>query len=315
MKRAICFCVALCLAAGLFSGCASSQEKLRIDLIVKGTETEFWQSVNDGAQAAASQYGVDVKLFGPKQEEDYRQQADIIYRSVERCPDAIVLAASDFHMAVDPMETAVDAGIPVVMVDSSIDSEKWVSFVGTDNVALGKRLAQELKARLPAKGTVGVVNFVKDSHPAKERESGFLQEMGDITGITILDTAYCDSNFDIAETLVSDMLDAYPDLVAVAGLNAQSATGAGRALDEAKNTSVILAAIDCTVEEADFMERGIMDVALLQNPYLMGYYSVETAVRHLKGKKVERIQHTEIYVVTRETMFDEENRQLIFPFD
>lgn len=70
----------------------------------------------------------------------------------------------------------------------------------------------------------------------------------------------------------------------------------------------------CTVEEADYMEQGILDVAVLQNPYLMGYFSVETAYNVLTGKRVERNIHTEVYVIDKENMFSEEYQRLIFPF-
>jgi ribose transport system substrate-binding protein len=63
------------------------------------------------------------------------------------------------------------------------------------------------------------------------------------------------------------------------------------------------------------MEQGVINVAIIQNPYLMGYYSVETAMRHLAGKDVDRFIFTETRVVNKDNMFTEENQQLIFPFD
>ena len=61
------------------------------------------------------------------------------------------------------------------------------------------------------------------------------------------------------------------------------------------------------------MEEGIVSVALLQNPYQMGYYSIEAACKHLRGETVGDVS-TGIYAVDSNTLFDDLYQQLIFPF-
>jgi len=77
---------------------------------------------------------------------------------------------------------------------------------------------------------------------------------------------------------------------------------------------IVLVAVDLGIDGAHYMEQGTLDVAIIQNPYLMGYYSVETAMQHLAGKNVDRNIFTETRIIDKGNMFSEENQQLIFPF-
>lgn len=285
------------------------------DLIVKGTNMDFWKSVNEGAQAAASSYDVTVSMRGPAIEKNYTKQIGVVEDAVARKSDAIILAASDYSLLSQPVEDAINAGVPVVMVDSNVDNPRTVAYVGTDNEKLGTELARQLCAHVPAQsGEIGVVSFVKESYPAIQREKGFREAIKSDRRFTVLDTAYAYSDAAKAEVLTEEMVQDHPNLVAIASLNAQSSEGAARALSKLNRGGIRLFAIDCTPEEAMYMEEGVLSLALLQNPYQMGYYGVETAFRYLEGESAED-RYTDIYPVDATTLFDDLYQQLIFPFN
>jgi ribose transport system substrate-binding protein len=310
MKRVLTLLLAAATCLSL-AGCSFAQKTDTINLIVKGTGTEFWKSVNRGAQAAASVYHVNVQMYGP--EEENFDQTKYIEQAIERKPDAIILAASDYNRMAKQVETAVNSGIPVVMVDSDVNSNRTVAYVGTDNVALGSKLANELCKQMKVGGKVAVVSFVQNSYPAVQREKGFRDAMAQDGRFELLKTQYCESDISTAEKQTAALLKSEPDLVAIVGLNDPSATGAAQALSKSGRKNIHLFAVDCLPEEAMYMEEGVLDLALLQNPYQMGYYSVEAAVQKLNGQKVKDI-YTDIYKVDKNTMFDELYQQLIFPF-
>ena len=285
------------------------------ELIVKGTDVDFWNSVNEGAQAAASTYNVNVSMVGPASEKDYSQQVSLLEASIARRPDAIILAASDYNLLAKPVQDAIDKGIPVIMVDSDVDNPRTVAYVGTDNVNLGTQLAKQMQKRLDkTSGEVGIVSFVKESYPAVQRESGFRSFLGADRRFALLDTAYGDSDVQKTEYLTAVMIGQHPKLKAIASLNAQASEGAAQALSKLGRKDIPLFAIDCTPTEAMYMEDGILKLAILQNPYQMGYYGVETACRRLKGEKVSN-RYTDIYSVDVTTLFSDRYQQLVFPFN
>lgn len=306
----------LLFAAAVFLSlvsCSFSQKVYNIDLIVKGSGMEFWKNVNKGAQAAASTYHVNVTMDGPEAEKDPNDQISYMAKAIEQKPDAIILAANDYNGMVKPVENAVNAGIPVVMVDSDVNSNRTVAYVGTDNIELGSKLATELCNRIKTGGKVGVVSFVQNSYPAVQREKGFRDTMAQEGRFKLLNTLYCDSDISTAEQQTTALLKSEPNLTAIAALNAQSATGAAQALSKSGRKDIQFFAVDCMPEEAMYMEEGVLNIALLQNPYQMGYYSVEAAVQKLSGQQVKD-KYTDIYTVDKNNLFDDLYQQLIFPF-
>lgn len=322
MKRMIALFFVIAVFVGV-AGAASlvvqsntgEKKEYHITLIVKGTNIEFWKSVNEGAQAAASAYNVTVSMIGPADEKDYMQQIELMKTTIEQKPDAIILAAGDYHILADPVQDAIDAGIPVVMVDSDVDNSQTVAYVGTDNVKLGTTLAQKLcESMQESSGEVGVVSFVKESYPAMQREKGFRQAMHSVPRFTVLETAYGDSDVTKTEKLTEQMIAEHPNISAIAALNAESCKGAALALSKLERRDIQLFGIDCMPDEAMYMEEGLLKLALLQNPYQMGYYSVETACQYLNGETVHD-RYTDIYTIDIHSLFDDQYQQLIFPFN
>ncbi len=314
MKRITAVLLILFLSLSLCS-CSVKKKTCKVALIVKSTESDFWKSVYEGALAAGNNRNLEISFVGTKQEKDYRQQTAYIEQAIKNKYDSIVLAAGDYDLMAKPMEEAVRNGIPVVLVDSAVNSSKWLSSVSTDNYQAGRTLAEEMGKRLPPNSKIGVIGFVKNASPGIEREEGFKDYINKSSSLKIVDTVYCDSNFDTAAALTKSILQMHPETTALVGLNAQAATGAARALDELNRRDVYLGSIDCTVEEADYMDRGILRVAVLQNPYMMGYYSMETVSKILNRQVYQRTTYTDVCVVDKSNMFTLKNEQLIFPFD
>lgn len=314
MKRITAVLLILILTLSLCS-CSVQRKTYKVALIVKSTESDFWKSVYAGALAAGSQHNLEISFIGTIQEKDYRQQTVYIDQAIKNKYDAIVLAAGDYDLMVEPMERAVKSGIPVVLVDSTVNSGKWTSSISTDNYKAGRTLAEEMVKRLPPKSNIGVIGFVKNASSGIERERGFVDYINHSSSMKIVDIVYCDSNIDTAADLTRSILRDHPEITALAGLNAQAATGAARALDGMKSRDVYLGGIDCTVEEADYMDRGILRVAVLQNPYMMGYYSMETTAKVLNHQAYQRTIYIDVCVVDKSNMFSLKNQQLIFPFN
>jgi ribose transport system substrate-binding protein len=234
-------------------------------------------------------------------------------QSIERNPDAIILAAADSPEMAELKDLATGNGIAVVAVDSPFSKDKRAIYVGSDNYELGITLAKEVKSRFVG-GAIAIISYIEESNAAIEREAGFLDEMLRSPEFSIIKTVYCDSNPETAkeQTLKLIVYD-NASLIAVACLNEQAVSGAGMAIEETGRLDVFLAGIGCSSDGARYMELGVLDVTLLQNPFAMGYYSVEAAVRNIRSEQNEGVIYTDFRVITKENMFLEENQRLIFP--
>src|SRR3954471_7189524 len=117
---------------------ASAAETYKIAVIPKGTTHEFWKSINAGAVKAQRELqaeGVNVQIIwkGPLKEDDREQQVQVVENFTSQRVSGIVLAPLDKKALVAPVDTAVRAKIPVVVIDSGLDSKSPASFVATDN--------------------------------------------------------------------------------------------------------------------------------------------------------------------------------------
>src|SRR4030095_16239086 len=154
------------LALILSAGCGKKNEAqtptggskaYSIAVIPKGTTHEFWKSINAGAfkareELTAQGVKVDVIWKGPLREDDRDQQIQTVENFTSRRVSGIVLAPLDSRALVRPVANAVRAKIPVVIFDSDLNADNYVSFVATDNYKGGAMAGQEMGRLLGGKG-------------------------------------------------------------------------------------------------------------------------------------------------------------------
>src|SRR5215213_3065259 len=135
-------------------GSSPAPDKLTIAVIPKGTSHVFWQSIHAGAVKAAREVGAEVIWRGPLREDDRDSQVSEVEGFVSRGVSAIVLAPLDDSALVQPVLEAGRKKIPVVLFDSGLKGEGYVSFVATDNVKGGRLGGERLAQSLGGKGKV-----------------------------------------------------------------------------------------------------------------------------------------------------------------
>ena len=158
------------------SGCAGTHQSsgsYNIYLIAKSATTEFWKSVFAGANAAKSEYNVQLTILAPDTEEDFEVQNDYIRQAVADGADAIVFSAISYTENAAAIDEAVAAGVRVVVIDSDVDSKGVSVRIGTDNVAAGRMSGEAALKTAQEKIVVGIVNAYAETQNCREREQGF----------------------------------------------------------------------------------------------------------------------------------------------
>ena len=148
-------------------------------VIPKGTTHEFWKSIHAGAvkaQRELEKEGTKVRLYwkGPLREDDRDQQIQVVENFTSRRVSGIVLAPLDSQALVNPVASAKQAGVPTVVIDSDLKSDKQVSFVATDNFKGGQMGGDHLAKLLGGRGSVLLLRYQVGSASTEAREAGFL---------------------------------------------------------------------------------------------------------------------------------------------
>jgi ribose transport system substrate-binding protein len=297
-------CAALCLSAIMLADGCNRQGRKRIAVIPKGRAHLFWQSIHAGAIAAARENNVDIVWNGPTSEVDYTGQMQIVDAMINQRVDAICLAPIDRTVMVSVVDRAARQGIPVVIFDSGVDTDKFVSQVATDNYRAGQMAAERLGKIIGGKGKVGMIAVQPGAASTMAREQGFEDTVKkEMPGIQIVDKRYGWADFAKSLDVSENMLTAHTDLTALFASNESSTVGAVRAL-QARSTGVKLVGFDWSPPLADGLKSGLIDSLVVQDPFRMGYESVKAAVEKLKGGTPAKINNLPPLVVTKENLSD-----------
>ncbi|MCX8065178.1 MAG: ABC transporter substrate-binding protein [Candidatus Hydrogenedentes bacterium] len=289
-------------------------ETIEIAVIPKSFSHQFWLTVKAGADKAGEELGVKIIWQGTAKETEVEQQINIVQDMINRKVKAIVLAASDANALVGIVENAVNKGIPVVTIDSGVNSDKPVSFVATDNI-LGAKIAADTLAKLIGEeGEVGLIPFVAGAATSEMREKGFKEGISAYPNIKLVSVLYSDSNVAKAMDVTNDMLTAFPNLKGIFAANESSAVGCAQAIkSKGKAGQVKVVAFDAAEEEIQALKEGVIQALIVQNPFKMGYLGVKTAYDAIKGKPLEKRIDTGVTVVTLENINDPEIQKVLYP--
>lgn len=288
-------------AAVLASGCNRNRKKI-VGVVAKGRAHLFWQSVHAGAVAAARENNLDILWNAPSNETEIPIQVQIVDTMINRHVDAIALAPIDKTALVSTLERAEREKIPVVIFDSPIDSDKFVSQIATDNYRAGEMGAERLAQIIGSKGNIAMVATQPGAASTMAREQGFEDTIAKkFPGIKIVDKRFGMSEVAKSLTVAENMLTAHPDLVGMFASNESSAVGASRAL-KGRNSKIQLVGFDSSPVLLEDLKAGVIDSLVIQNPFKMGYESIIAAWKSLSGQQVQKINNLEPRLVTRENL-------------
>lgn len=296
------------LAAGtplafFMAGCQRSGKKT-IGVVPMGRSHVFWQSVHAGALDAAGPLGAEISWNGPANESEFNAQIQIVDSMITRKVDAICLAPIDRDALSAAVDRAAAAGIPVVIFDSPVKTDKFVAQVATDNYAAGGLAAERMGEILGGKGEVIIVAVQVGSASTNAREKGFEDVMArKFPGIKILDKRYGNADYAQSMKVAENMLTAHPSVAGVFASNESSTAGAVQAM-KARASKAKLVGFDSSEALIEDLKNGHIDSLVTQHPFQMGQEAVRAAFRAMSGEKVDRIQNIAPLVVTGANLAD-----------
>ena len=323
MKRV--FAAALLMAAAACGGgsapASSSGNSISVAMIPKGTTHYFWQSIHAGANRAAKELGIEVIWRGPLREDDRDSQVSEVEGFISRGVAGIAIAPLDEAALVGPINDAMGKKIPVVIFDSGLNGENYVSFVATDNVKGGRLGGERLIEAMGGKGKVVLLRYAEGHDSTTKREEGFLAAMAANSGVEVVSSnQYVGTDVEGAYKRTESILSSYkkPDgSLTIDGIfcaNESSTFAAMRVLkDNGWAGKLHFVGFDSSDNLVKGLQDGTLDGLVLQDPVKMGYLAIKTLVAHIRGEPVERRIDTGVQVATRENMEQPGMKELIHP--
>jgi ribose transport system substrate-binding protein len=253
-------------SSGGGGGAGGAVSGKKIDVIIKASDSSFWQSMLAGARKASADYGVKVGLFGPTSETDVNEQVQLVENSISRGDDAI--------------KRARQAGKKIIIADTAVTTPDE-GFIGTDNVKAGQqagvRLCQLAKQEGKTSGDVLIESSVAGVQTIKDRDAGFKAGLS-TCGLRAAVQRFNNNDINTAASQVNDVMTANQNLVGVFADNNVSGVGAARAITDNKASDRIpVVGFDSDPQENAALKSGAIDALVVQNPYFFGYQGVAEA--------------------------------------
>ncbi len=308
----------LCLSAA-----GAEERAARIAVIPMGATHQFWKSIHAGAVKAQRELqarGVNVEVIwkGPLKEDDRGQQIEVVENFVGSGVKGIVIAPLDSRALVAPLEDAVRAHIPVVIIGSPLQSTAPVSFIATDNRLGGRIGARRLGELLAGRGNVILLRVVVGSAAAEEREAGFLEEMrASFPGIRLLSVdQHGGVTRDTAYRTAQNLLNRFGrEVNGIFTPNESTTSGMLLALRDAglAQGRVKFVGFDASPNLVAGLRAGDLQGLVVQDPVKMGYLGVLTVVAAGRHESVPAFVDTGVTLVSAENLADPAVAALLNP--
>ncbi len=304
------------LAIGTIAALPAAAMADEIAVIVKTTNSNFWQNVNKGASAAIEGSGFSMTFDGPASEAAVADQVNLLDNAVNRGVKGIVLAPSDPEALIPAVKRANEAGIPVAIIDSALaegGAGTYQTLLSTDNCAAGKLAATKMIEATGGEGKVAVMSYVAGVGSEIGRVGCFVEEVKASSKIEIVGPYYSQSQMATALNQTTDVLAANPDLKGIFGANEPTAIGMGRAIQQAGKAGQIVAiGFDGNEDLQAFVKDGTLYGTLVQGSFQMGDLGVKAVLDIIAGKPVEAQIDTGVVFVTKENIDLPEAKNVLY---
>lgn len=299
-------------AIGWTASEAAAQDKT-LAWIPKATNSTFWLAVKRGAEKAGEELGYEILYVGVQEQTNIAGQVNLVSDMVVRKVDGILIAATDAKALAPAVEKAIDSGVPVITLDSGVDSDAPYAYIATDNVGAAKMAAETLAKLIDGKGKVGDIGITAGSQTGREREDGFLEGLKAYPEVEVLPVQYCGCDPAKALNIATDMYTGNQDIVGYFGACDGGGTGAGQLVKQKDlKGKVHVVSFDTSPEELQLFKDGYIDALIVQDPFQMGYRGVYAMDKVLKGEKIEpRVVEIPAQVVTMENFNDPKIQELL----
>jgi len=284
-------------------GISASASAMDIGYITKSATNSGWIMINSGAADAAKEAGANLVTVGPAFQGDLSSQLEVFENLVSQGIDAIGVAPVDSSGIAPAVQAAMDAGIPVVAIDTGVNGADVTSFVATDNFAVATIQGQEA-ANLVADGDkIIYVTGNQAQSTGQERRDGFLKGFESARPNSEILVVPTEWNSDQAQAGVEALLNRHDDVKMVVNAWDGGTMGAKAALENLGYSAgdVKLVGFDGAVDAIEAMDNGWVHVDTAQMLYQMGYQGIKAAIAAANGQSVEARIDTGTFLVTPET--------------
>lgn len=299
-RRPILFLVILSFSViviGLVSK-SFADEKPTVVVVLKEINTQYWEIIEAGAEKGFKDFNINGKVIAPKDPLEENVQENILKSILKEKPDALIVAPHDPYII--PILTEYEKNnIPVLLIDTDDPWGGKTAYIGTDNVELGKKGGSLLASQLQPGDKVALLTGDINYSISENRVKGAKMSL-EAAGIKIaMEKFGLPNEADPVAAAMEEVLKEHPDIKGVYTETDIKALGAFKVIEE-HGLNIPVIGADGIIEMLELIESERLIGTVAQNPYDMGYLSVQNALKAIKGENVEKNIDTGVDIIIKE---------------
>lgn len=325
-KNILGIALSVVLATGLLAGCGAKPEKetttggtekettetkenksskTKIGITLYSLKNEFTVRIANAAQAKAEELGVELMVYDG--DYDPATQISQVETMIAEGMDGIILNPQDADACSPCVDKAVEAGIPIVGVNTRVNNDKLTSYVGSIDVTAGEMEMQKIVDMLDGKGKIVIIEGPMGQSAQIERREGIQNILAKYPDIEVLAEKTANWSRSEGMTVMENWLQAFDDIDAVVAENDEMALGAREAI-KASGKEIPAIGVDGITDALKAVEEGNLIASIFQDGAGQGSKAVEALVAAIKGETVEKDYWIDFEEVNKENVAEFKER-------
>lgn len=295
--------------------CCQRGEKANADgptvaLVMKTLNNPFFIDMQNGAEEQARKSGLSLTIQAAEREVDVEKQMQIIENMIQTGVNVICVTPSGSREIIPAIVKANQANIPVIIVDTRVDSSslaeaggKIATFIGSDNFEGGRIAGEYIAKRLNGRGKMAVLEGIPGHETGDARLGGLRKSVDANSGIEIVTSQTANWERNLGFNVFQNIMQSYPGIQALFACNDMMALGAVEAITAAGKTGkIIVVGFDAIEDAREAIRTGKMDGSIAQHPYDMGRLAIENAKKIIDGITIPSYIPVKIDLITKEKL-------------
>ncbi|HZJ57934.1 MAG TPA: substrate-binding domain-containing protein [Clostridia bacterium] len=304
--------LALVIVFSIILGGCSGAKTLNIAIVLSEDSQDTNNNFLQGAKAAAEEMDINLTYKITAKNTSISKQAMFIDSLKDDGIDALVIYPLEYHKIDSKLK---DLNIPVVVINSLPTSEingDKNSYVYTDPVETGELMAESFLEKLNSGNQIAAILPNVSNSIAIEQLNSMKAALGE-NGIHVVEVSLDSDDALTAHKQIATFIAEHTYIKAIAAFNAIAVEGVAEAVVQ-QDVDMFMVSSDASIATINYLENGIVETAIAQSPFRVGYLGVQNAIKMAGGDNVSRITSLRPQRVTLENLFDPDTENLIFPF-
>ncbi|MFP3125839.1 sugar ABC transporter substrate-binding protein [Ectobacillus funiculus] len=275
------------------------ENKPKIIVVVPRLDIEYWKIFESGAKKAFHEFGIDGKVIAPDSVSPISNHTNMLKKVLKQQPDALILVPIDDPSTTIPVLMEYKKKrIPVFLTSRDMEWEYKTAYIGTDNTVLGETAGRLLGSMLQPGDQVAIIFGSLEDRTMIDRKNGAKEVLEDI-GIEVVTEQIGYNHFGNPKPVMESILQTYPNIKGVVATSDRLALEALKTIEK-DELKIPVIGTDGTIEMTKFIKTGKISATTAQNPYDMGYQSVEQAQKVIKGGIIAKRIDTGVDIITKD---------------